>query len=102
FAFETDDSIHHEKRKTVRQNLHYLVGIESAVARRWQSAGDSQRAPARLLAGDDAGQVRVDSMTRFYRYHMTPDAPPEQGEIADNIEYFVAHEFVLKTQWFLA
>jgi len=34
FRFEADNAIDHEKRETMRQNLHYLVRIEPTIAAR--------------------------------------------------------------------
>src|SRR6266542_1397376 len=101
FALETDDPVDHQKRETMRQNLHYLVGVESTIPTR-NRAFHGKGAPACLLAGERASQVGIDSVTGFYRYHVASDAPPDERKIANNVENFVAHEFVGKTQWFLA
>ena len=85
----------------MRQNLHYLVGVEPAVPTR-NRACHGKSAPARLLAGERASQVSIHSMTGFYGNEMASDAPPDQCEISDNIEHFVAHELIRETQRFLA
>src|ERR1700745_3299321 len=38
FSFKADDAIHHQKRETMRQDLHYLVSIEFAVPG-WHCSG---------------------------------------------------------------
>src|SRR6266542_52896 len=101
FALETDDPVDHQKRETMRQNLHYLVGVEPPVTPR-NRACHGKGAPACLLAGERASQVGIDSVTGFYRYHVAPNAPPDPCKISNDLENFVAHEFVCETQWFLA
>src|SRR5215831_13410693 len=49
FRVETDDAIDHKKRETMRQNLHHLIGIESAVAA-WNRARYGHGASTRLFA----------------------------------------------------
>src|SRR4029450_2457687 len=101
FALEADNPVDHQKRETMRQNLHYLVGVEPTIPTR-NRARKGERAPPRLLTGEPASQVGIYSVTGFYRYHMASNTPPDQCEIPDNVENFVAHEFVCETQWFLA
>src|SRR5882724_1683047 len=100
-ALEADNPVDHQKRETMWQNLHYLVGVEPTFPTR-NGARNGKSAPARLFAGQRAGQVGVDSMTGFYCYHVASNTPPDQCKISDNIENFVAHEFVCETQWLLA
>src|SRR5438093_6273244 len=82
FTLEADNPIDHQERKTVRQNLHYLVGVESAITTR-NRPRHRQSASLRLLAGDSRSQVRIRSMTGFYRHDMTANAPPDQCKIAN-------------------
>src|SRR4029450_12478690 len=100
-ALEADNPVDHQKRETMRQNLHYLVGVEPTIPTR-NCARDGESAPARLLTGERASQVGIHSVTGFYGDDMASNASPEQRKISDNVENFVAHEFVYETQWFLA
>ena len=49
--FEAENAIDHEKRKTMWQDLHHLVRIETAVAAR-DCSWHGQGASTRLLARD--------------------------------------------------
>ena len=51
-----------------------------------------------LEPGPRARQVGIYSVAGFYRDHMASNTPPDQCEISDNVENFVAHEFVCETQ----
>src|SRR5439155_8520277 len=101
FRFEADNAIDHEKWETMRQNLHYLIGIESSIAARHRTRR-CHGAPARLLPRDCASQLRIYSVTGFHSHDMTVNTPSDQSEVADHIEDFGAHEFVRKPQRFLA
>ena len=50
---EADDPIDHQKRITMRQNLHDLFAVEPAVAFRYH-ARERKRVATRLLLGDGA------------------------------------------------
>src|SRR5712675_78355 len=47
--FETENPIDHQKRESVRQNLHYLINVESAVAA-WNGPRRGKGTSARLFA----------------------------------------------------
>src|SRR4029453_16701806 len=101
FGVETDDAIDHEKRKTVRQNLHHLVRIESAVAGRHCSRR-SHGASARLLAGDCASELRIYGMARLDCHDVAANTSSNEREVAYDVENLVPHELVGKAQRFLA
>src|SRR2546430_14316001 len=57
---------------------------------------------AGLLARHCPNQLGVCAMTGLDRNDVTVNAPAQQCKIADNIEYLVAHEFVVEAQRLLA
>src|SRR5262249_26240004 len=101
FRIETDDPIDHQEREAVRQNLHHLIGVESAVAG-WNRTRYSQSASSRLFARDQSSQIRITRVTWFYRDHMPANTSSDQSEIADDIEDFVTDKFIGKPQRLLA
>ena len=101
FRFEADDAIDHEKRETMRQNLHHFIGIEPTIAAR-DCSRRGHSASSRLLAGDGAGEARIAGVTGPYCHHVAANASSDQSEVADDIENFVADEFVGEPQRFLA
>src|SRR5205085_9135899 len=60
------------------------------------------RRGTREFLGQGADQLRVGAMPGFNRDDMAANPLPEKREVADNIEDFVAHEFIGESQWFLA
>src|SRR5690242_3742280 len=98
---ETNDSVDHQERETMRENLHDLIGIESAVTG-WNWTRHCHRVSSRLFADDQAGQVRIDCVPRFDCDDVPSNPPSGQGEVTDDVQDFVAHKFIGKPQWLLA
>ena len=100
-GLEADDPINHQKGIAMRQDLHYLVSVETATAggdRAWRR----HRASSGLLAGESASQLRIRRVAGFHRHHMTANRPADQRQIADNVQNFVPHKFVGEAQRFFA
>src|SRR5206468_11145863 len=93
FSFEADNAIHHKKWETMRQNLHHFVDIKAPVAA-WNRSRHCHGTSSLLLAGDGSSQIRIRGMTRLNCHHMSANSPPNQREVADDVENFVTHEFV--------
>src|SRR4029077_12456442 len=94
---ETYNSVDHQKRIPMRQNLHDLVGVEPAVAF-GNDSRNRQRFTSRSFFGDCARQFRIRRVSRFYRDEMTTDPATEEREVADDVENFVPDKLVRKTQ----
>src|SRR5438270_12588330 len=98
YAFvEAENPIDHQKRITMRQNLHDLIGLEPAVAFR-DNARNGQRVTARLFLRNRVSEFSVRCVPRFYGNEMTANAATDEREVADDVENFVPDEFVRETQ----
>src|SRR5216110_2170880 len=85
----------------MRQDLHDLFAVESAVAFRYDSRARECVAP-RLFFRDRPRQFCICSVPGLHRDEMAADAATDQREIADDVENFVPDEFIRKTQWLFA
>src|SRR5437867_6947302 len=98
---EADDPIDHQKWIPMRQNLHDLISVQSAVAL-WNNARHGERFSPRLFLRDHPRQFRVGRMPRFDRDQVATNSATDQRKVAHNVENLVPDEFVLETQWLLA
>src|SRR5439155_26876359 len=85
FGFEADNTIDHEKRKPMRQNLHHLIDIKAPVAA-WNRSRHGHGISSLQLSGDGSSQIRIRGMTRLNCHHMSANPPPNQREVADDGE----------------
>src|SRR5712691_7954532 len=81
----------------MRQDLHDLVGVESAVAFR-DNARNGQRVTARLFLCNRARELSICGVPRLYGNEMTANAATDKREVADNVENLVPDEFVFESQ----
>src|SRR3954464_12980825 len=85
----------------MREQLHDLGDVEAAFAGR-KGVGLESRGGARMFASKGADQFCVRAVSRFDRDDVTADSLTKQGEVANDIENFVADEFLREAQRFLA
>jgi hypothetical protein len=98
-AFEGYNSVNHQKRISMRQNLHQLIGLDPAFAvEGWLI--DGKGAGPRLLPRNRPRQLGIRTVARLDRNHMPANALTNEREITDNIQDLVADELVGKAQWF--
>lgn len=101
FAFEADDAVDHEEGVAVGEDAHDLVDVEDGF-----SEGDGDRARdhaehASVFGLEAAGHFCVRAVAGFDGDDVAHDAAAEEHEVADDVEDFVADEFVREAERFL-
>src|SRR5438477_12028640 len=74
---EADDPIDHQKRITMRQNLHDLFAVEPAVAFRYH-ARQGKRVATRLLLGDGASYFCIGRVPGFHRNALAANSASDE------------------------
>jgi len=101
FAFDGDDTIDHEEGIAVGEKFHDIIDVED-IAAFWGDTWGEEGEGFGELFRDESGEVGVGAVAWFDGDDMTADGATEEGEIADDIENFVANEFVLEAKGFFA
>jgi len=99
-AFEIDNAIDEEERVAVGEDFEDVVDIEDAFAL-WNGDGRDHGPHARVFGLEGGGHFGVGAVAGFDGDDVAEDAFAGEDEVADEVEGFVACEFVREAQGFL-